>query len=661
MSDTMNLERLVDAALATPRKGQRFPPLLEKRYQQDIHRAQCRYIRRVLFIGILCYESFLFCWWLLIGDGLGWAAYHMVGVGIPLTLCLMWLMPRLSPRWREGLALIPFYLALLLVYHLVIHGPPAVTANPMLYVFLFTWPLIPTYSNICLRAPLRPVLAFNAFCLAVILAGALQVTAPFSLHVLMIVNAFTLAFFSLLASYWLDAEGRRSYLYRLRDELHMLTLHSANRDLQRLSETDSLTELANRRGLAIMLEVFWRKRQDGRTGSLLLLDVDFFKPYNDHYGHLAGDSCLRRVGAAMQQALRPGDCIGRYGGEEFLVLLDAVTPSEARNIAERLLQNVRDLRIPHAMRPDGLGILTISGGLVDNLDPTARTVDELLGNADQALYRAKALGRNRFCEDGQELSSSVQLPPLGPDDLRLGLALGQFDLLFQPIYRVAGQVLAGYEALLRWQHPQRGSIPPEVFIPLAERHGLIDSLGEWALQQACQAACQWQRELTVSVNLSPVQLRDPVLPERVAAVLSATGLPGDRLILELTEGEPLELDQRTRDTFTALQALGIRLALDDFGTGHANLGYLLALKFQLLKVDQQILAIASPRQREDVLRALQQLARSLGVRLLCEGVETDEQLALLQKLGVEEAQGYWLGRPQPSPRREMAGAQRHPG
>lgn len=647
MSDTMNLERLVDAALATPCKGRRFPPLLERRYQRDIHRAQCRYISRVLFIGILCYESFLFCWGLLIGDGLDWAAYHMVGVGIPLTLCIMWLMPRLSPRWREGLSLIPFYIALLLVYRMVIHGPPAVTANPMLYVFLFTWPLIPTYGNICLRAPLRPVLVFNAFCLAVILAGALQVAAPLSLHVLMLVNAVTLALFSLLASHWLDVEGRRSYLYRLRDELHQMTLHSANRDLQRLSETDSLTELANRRGLASMLEVFWHKRQAGQTGSLLLLDVDFFKPYNDHYGHLAGDSCLRRVGHALQQALRPGDCIGRYGGEEFLVLLDAVTPSEARNIAERLLQNVRDLRIPHAMRLDGLGILTISGGLVDSLDPAAQTVDELLGHADQALYRAKALGRNRFCAEGQGLSFNAQLPPLGPEDLRLGLALGQFDLLFQPIYRVAGQVLVGYEALLRWQHPQRGSIPPAVFIPLAERHGLIDSLGEWALQQACQAACQWPSELSVSVKLSPLQLRDPALPERVAAILTATGLPGDRLVLELTEGEPLELNQQTHDTFTTLQIFGIHLALDDFGMGHANLGYLLALKFQSLKVDRRVLGIAAPQQREEVLRALQQLARSLGLRLLCEGVETAEQLALLQRLNVKEAQGYWLGQPQP--------------
>lgn len=545
--------------------------------------------------------------------------------------------------------MLPFYIALLLVYHLVIHGPPAVTTNPMLYVFVFTWPLIPTYGNICLRSPLRPVLAFKAFCLAIILAGSVKVAAPFSLHVLMIVNAVTLAFFSILASYWLDAEGRRSYLYRLRDELHLVTLNSANRDLQRLSETDSLTELANRRGLTVMLEIFWRKRQAGQTGSLLLLDVDFFKPYNDHYGHLAGDSCLRQVGAALQQALRPGDCIGRYGGEEFLVLLDAVAANEARCIAERLLQSVRNLQIPHRHRPDDLDILTISGGLVDCSNPAAQNFGELLSRADQALYRAKAWGRNRVCVDEQECLPEIQLPPLGPEDLRAGMKLKQFSLHFQPIYHPASRVLIGHEVLLRWYHPQRGDIPPEVFIALAERHALIDMLGEWALRQACKDACQWPSELSVSVNVSPLQLRDPELPARFAAILSETGLAGDRLILELTEGEALALDQRTSDSFKALQELGIRIALDDFGFGHANLASVLALNFQLLKVDRRILAIQSPRQRAEVLRALQDLARALGVRLLCEGVENAEQLALLETLGVEAAQGNWLGRPQPLP------------
>jgi len=650
MSNNMELGRLVDQTLATPQKGQRFPPLLEDRYQYDIHLQHCRHLVLFLIIGLLSYESFLFWWWLLLGESLSWAARYMAGICIPVTLLSILLMPRLPPRWREYLAMLPFYVALLMVYHVVVNSPPALAANPTLYICIFTWPLIPAYSNICLRCPLRPVLWFNFFCLLIIVAGALQVPAPQSLSVLMVVNAVVLAFFSILASHWLDIEGRRSYLYRIRDELHLAKLSSANRDLQRLSETDSLTELANRRGLSTLLELFWRQRQEGRSGALLLLDVDFFKPYNDHYGHQAGDSCLRRVGDALRQALRPGDCIGRYGGEEFLVLLDQVRPNESQRIAERLLQSVRDLRIPHASRPDGLRSLTVSGGLVDRLTPTVQSFDELLSLADQALYRAKAAGRNGCCDaKAQEASVTVQLPPLGPEDLRLGLALNQFSLVFQPLYRVSDKRLLGYEALLRWHHPQRGSIPPARFIPLAERHGLIDGLGDRALREACSLASHWPAELRLSINLSPLQLHNPELPERIAAILASTGLAGERLILELTEGERLDPDQQVHDAITALQRLGVRLALDDFGMGNANLGYLLVLNFQWVKIDRRILAIKQSQKRQEVLQALQHLARTFELRVLCEGVEHPEQWALLQTMGMDEAQGYWLGQPQPVP------------
>ncbi|WP_313337570.1 putative bifunctional diguanylate cyclase/phosphodiesterase [Pseudomonas oryzihabitans] len=519
-------------------------------------------------------------------------------------------------------------------------------------LFIFTWPLMLAFVNTCMKSPLLPALLFNGFALSVIALAVHEAPVSPIVGGLMMTNAIVMAFFSLLASYWLNVEGRRSYLYKLREEVRLASLNSANQDLQILSETDSLTGLANRRQLHLLLEAFWQRRLAGEQGAVLLIDVDHFKRYNDYYGHLAGDDCLRTVAKALAVGLGPGDRVGRYGGEEFVVLLERIGPAAALDVAETILQRVRDLRIPHQGRQDDKTQVTVSIGIARSGLAGLSTAEDLLDCADRALYRAKRDGRDRVFEGGIDAILGAPLDHaelLTPEDVRKGLVGNEFLLHYQPIYRVEPRQVTGYEALLRWQHPTLGLISPEVFIPLAEQGNLIIALGEWVVKEACLAASQWPPHLSVSINLSPLQFADPMLHERVSAALRLSRLAPNRLVLEVTEGVELVIDTRTRQSFALLQLLGIRMALDDFGSGFAGLGPILELPFQLIKIDRRILAIQDEEQRGEVLSSLLLLGKAMKLEVLCEGVETPEQLALLQQLGVRLAQGYLLGRPAAAP------------
>jgi len=536
------------------------------------------------------------------------------------------------------------------VYNLVINGPSGREMNQTL--FIFTWPLMLAFVNTCMKSPLLPALLFNGFALSVIALAVHEAPVSPIVGGLMMTNAIVMAFFSLLASYWLNVEGRRSYLYKLREEVRLASLNSANQDLQILSETDSLTGLANRRQLHLLLEAFWQRRLAGEQGAVLLIDVDHFKRYNDYYGHLAGDDCLRTVAKALAVGLGPGDRVGRYGGEEFVVLLERIGPAAALDVAETILQRVRDLRIPHQGRQDDKTQVTVSIGIARSGLAGLSTAEDLLDCADRALYRAKRDGRDRVFEGGIDAILGAPLDHaelLTPEDVRKGLVGNEFLLHYQPIYRVEPRQVTGYEALLRWQHPTLGLISPEVFIPLAEQGNLIIALGEWVVKEACLAASQWPPHLSVSINLSPLQFADPMLHERVSAALRLSRLAPNRLVLEVTEGVELVIDTRTRQSFALLQLLGIRMALDDFGSGFAGLGPILELPFQLIKIDRRILAIQDEEQRGEVLSSLLLLGKAMKLEVLCEGVETPEQLALLQQLGVRLAQGYLLGRPAAAP------------
>lgn len=650
MKTSPELGRLVDQALAEPVGPFAFSPVLERLFQLDIHKQRTRHLTRCLLIGTLSYDSFLIWWWLLLQDALPWAATQMLGIATPFALLVVLLLQVVPTRWRETLASLPFYVGLVVVYNLVINGPPGREMNQTL--FIFTWPLMLAFVNTCMKSPLLPALVFNGFALSMIALAVHEAPVPPIVGGLMMTNAIVMAFFSLLASYWLNVEGRRSYLYKLREEVRLASLNSANQDLQILSETDSLTGLANRRQLHLLLEAFWQRRLAGEQGAVLLIDVDHFKRYNDYYGHLAGDDCLRTVARALAVGLGPGDRIGRYGGEEFVVLLDRVDPATALDVAENILQRVRDLQIPHQGRQDYKSQVTVSIGIARSGLAGLSTAEDLLDCADRALYRAKRDGRDRVFEGGIDAILGAPLDHaelLTPEDVRKGLVGNEFLLHYQPIYRVEPKQVTGYEALLRWQHPTLGLVSPEVFIPLAEQGNFIIALGEWVVKEACLAASQWPPHLSVSINLSPLQFADPMLHERVSAALRLSRLAPNRLVLEVTEGVELVIDTRTRQSFALLQLLGIRMALDDFGSGFAGLGPILELPFQLIKIDRRILAIQDEEQRGEVLSSLLLLGKAMKLEVLCEGVETPEQLALLQQLGVRLAQGYLLGRPAAAP------------
>lgn len=650
MKTSPELGRLVDQTLAVPVGPFSFAPLLERLFHQDIHEQRSRHLTRCLLIGTLSYNSFLLWWWLLMEDALPWAAGQMLGIATPFTLLVICLLRVVPVRWREALALLPFYVGLLVVYNLVINGPASKEMNQTL--FIFTWPLMLTFVNTCMKSALPPALAFNGFALTVICIAVHEAPVSAIVGGLMITNAVVMAFFSLLASYWLNVEGRRTYLYKLREEVRLASLNSANQDLQILSETDSLTGLANRRQLRPLLEAFWQSRLAGEQGAVLLIDVDHFKRYNDHYGHLPGDECLRTVATTLAVGLGAGDLVGRYGGEEFVVILRHAGPAQALAAAETILQRIRDLQIPHQGRQDDKTYVTVSIGIARSGIVGLSTADDLLDCADRALYRAKRDGRDRVFEGGVEVVLGAPLEHaalLTPDDVRKGLASNEFLLHYQPIYRVQPQQVIGYEALLRWNHPTLGMVSPDIFIPLAEQGNFIIALGEWVVKEACLAASQWPPHLSVSINLSPLQFADPMLHERVSAALRLSRLAPSRLVLEVTEGVELVIDTKTRQSFALLQLLGIRMALDDFGSGYAGLGPILELPFQLIKLDRRILAIKDEEQRGQVLTSLLLLGEAMKLEVLCEGVETADQLAQLRHLGVRLAQGYLLGRPEADP------------
>lgn len=638
-----SLTAKIEHELSKPNPVGPFAVALENRYQQDIQAGRRRHLILCLVLGTLSFNSFLF-WQLMLQQGhFAWVAGQMLGTSIPCATLACLLVRKLPARWRESAAMLPSYTGLLVVYNIIINGAQTQTMDETL--FIFCWPLMLIYANTCMKSPFKVALRYNIFGLALTSLAVYQAAVPLSTGGLMLTAAWCSAFFSLLGNYWSNIDGRRSYLYRLREELRAASLSNANHNLQRLSETDPLTGLANRRQMQPHLDRLWARHARGDAeGAALLVDIDHFKRYNDHYGHLMGDGCLRTVAQTLQDALRPQDTIARFGGEEFVVLLFDVEPEEARQIAERLLTSIRSLNIEHVGREDGNAELTVSVGLAHTSLADLADSAALLDQADRALYRAKRNGRDRLEDAGGQAAAS---PLPTPADLRVAIADGQFELHFQPLYQLAPRRLTGYECLLRWEHPELGAVPPDVFIPLAERTGLIGALSDWLLEQACLNACQWPQAYKLSINLSPLQLADAELPARIAGILKRTGMPGKRLMLELTEHAPLCIDGQVKTTAAHLAQLGVRLALGGFGNGRATLAYLLRLPFKVVKIDRQALRIADPTQRREVLEALLKLGRAFGVEVVAEGVEYAEDLALLRELGFEHAQGYWLGRPQP--------------
>mgnify|MGYP003676090271 CR=1 FL=1 len=417
--------------------------------------------------------------------------------------------------------------------------------------------------------------------------------------------------------------------------------------LQHLSQHDALTGLANRNHLREFLE--------GKLNNLppieqplvmLSIDLDRFKPINDALGHAAGDHVLHEVARRLHECTRGEDLLARHGGDEFVMVLSGTYSREnIDHLCKRLTEKIKQ---PYLVENQEVFIGASIGIAMAPQD--ACQVEELLRYADLALYQAKVAGRNTWRFYAQEMNERIVERRQLERDLRQALSQNdQLCLHYQPRYRIDGLQLAGAEALVRWQHPQRNLLGPDHFIPLAEETGLIGALGIWVLRNACIEAMRWTQPLPVSVNLSPLQFRCCDLVSQVKSALDESGLPASRLELEITESVMLEDAEGARVTLKQLKALGLHLSMDDFGTGYSSLSYLHTYPFDTLKIDRSFIADLDVSQdRRAIVQAITGLGRALSMTVTAEGVENQAQLGILQADGCYEAQGYYLSRPLPA-------------
>ena len=420
----------------------------------------------------------------------------------------------------------------------------------------------------------------------------------------------------------------------------------AQQQIFHMARHDALTNLPNRTLFRERLERALRQARRGDQLSVLCLDLDHFKNINDSLGHPVGDALLKEVARRLGECLSEDDTVARLGGDEFAIVqfCRGCDPTISSALASRLVESVS---APYDIAGHQL-VIGVSIGV--SLAPDdGKNPDELLKKADLALYRAKADGRGtyRFFETGMD--ARAQARRLLELDLRAAVRREEFEVHYQPIVDIAGDRTVAFEALVRWNHPERGRIVPSDFIPLAEETGLIVPLGEWVLRRACAEAAGWSDPVVIAVNLSPVQFKSSNLTATVLAALKASGLPASRLELEITESVLLQNSETTLAILHELRAQGVRISLDDFGTGYSSLSYLRSFPFDKIKIDRSFVQeLASREDSMAIVRAVAGLGRSLGIVTTAEGVETKEQLDLLRREGCTQAQGYLFSPPRPA-------------
>jgi diguanylate cyclase (GGDEF)-like protein len=413
-------------------------------------------------------------------------------------------------------------------------------------------------------------------------------------------------------------------------------------EIKRLALSDSLTGLANRARMRDQLaQMVSQLEISKRPIALFMLDLDRFKAVNDTLGHQTGDQLLKVVAQRLERTVGTIGLVGRLGGDEFQVILSKFND-------EKQLERLADAIIVALSQPYVLNGTSLSIGCSIGvaLAPNhARDSETLVRNADLALYAAKASGRGAYCFFQDDLLTQAQTRKTVEDELRAARDKGQFRLVYQPVVSTGTKRVTGYEALIRWDHPEHGPMSPAEFIPIAEDCGLIHSIGEWVLRTACEEAASWPVAARIAVNVSPVQFMKPTLPAIVTNALAQSGLDPDRLELEITEGVFLNGDQTTADMLKTLKRAGVRLVLDDFGTGYSSLAYLNELVFDVLKIDRAFVVNLPAEKSIAIVKAIVAVASSLGKEVVAEGIESQLQLAQLSHLGCHFGQGYLLGKP----------------
>ncbi len=428
-----------------------------------------------------------------------------------------------------------------------------------------------------------------------------------------------------------------------------LEIESLHRRLADLALRDPLTHLANRMVLVDQLDRALARLTRQPAGlALVFIDVDDFKAVNDVFGHGCGDAVLVELAARLTSSVRPGDVVARLGGDEFVLLFEGLAHPALD--AQRRAERIRALAARPIAVADREVQVTISVGVATVQHPGRRS-EEVLSQADDAMYSAKRAGRNRV--------ATVELDD-GPHQVRFATTSGlhralerdELRLVYQPVYDTRKGTIVGFEALLRWEHPEQGTVPPLEFIPIAEESGLMVAIGEWVLEEACRQAVSWAPAMggvpRMAVNVSARQLDDRDFVRRVTRILERTGMPPEALLLEITETVLMGEEVEHEATLRVLKDLGVHLAIDDFGTGYSSLAYLRRFPVDQLKVDRSFVKDVAEHGDTRIMQAVVRLAHDLGLEVVAEGVETSAELDAVQGLGCDVVQGFFLARPVPA-------------
>ena len=407
---------------------------------------------------------------------------------------------------------------------------------------------------------------------------------------------------------------------------------------------DPLTGLPSRR-------LFHRATESSLAGqgqaALLMIDLDRFKAINDTLGHPVGDTLLNLVAKRLRAMLRGADIVARLGGDEFALLITPPPDVDALGQLGRRIVDV--LSRPYLVHGHLVNIgASVGIAIAPGDGPDS---GQFLAHADLALYHAKQNGRGMCCFYAPEMDTRAAARRALEIDLRKALTLREFELHYQPQIELDGDRLVGFEALVRWRHPERGLVPPNDFIPLAEEIGLITAIGDWVLREACMEATRWPNTMAVAVNVSPRQFENPAhLVDSIARALAASGLPGRRLEIEITESAFLRSEANVLEALNRLRAMGVRVAMDDFGTGYSSLSQLHSFPFDKIKIDRSFVSDHGTHKtgnQDAIIRAITALGASLGMSTIAEGVETTDQLLRLRTEGCPSVQGYLFSRPVP--------------
>jgi diguanylate cyclase (GGDEF)-like protein len=413
-----------------------------------------------------------------------------------------------------------------------------------------------------------------------------------------------------------------------------------------LAHHDALTGLANRVQLHEHIERCLKQVERGEEFSLLCLDLDRFKEINDTLGHSVGDALLCAVSRRLRELVRDDDLVSRTGGDEFSIV-QCATGQPMAAAAALAARVVEALSVPFDLGDHHVVIGASVGAAIAPSDGS--DADQLLKNADLAMYRAKDFGGGGFHFFESQMDARAQGRRTLELELRKAITAGEFEVFYQPIVNLAENQIGAFEALLRWNHPTRGVVSPNEFIPLAEETGLIVEIGEWVIRQACAEAIRWPSDLLVAVNVSPVQFRTGNLVAVVISALAASGLRPNRLELEITESVLMYNNDVTLAMLHQLRNLGVRISMDDFGTGYSSLSYLRSFPFDKIKIDRSFVRdLAENPNSIAIIRAVVGLGQSFGMITTAEGVETQEQLDQMCAEGCNQVQGYFYSEPMPA-------------